>query len=205
MDTVAVVGSEVTGADGGIWCFRLDAAAGRRTTMTQSETPGPVTAIVSHPVRPAVFVTSPAHGGIVLGLRLDGDGAARTIATAAVSGGDPCDAALAPNGKLLAVVTYSGSLSLHRAGGTGSVASAHQTVLYEGSGVDPVRQERAHPHGVIVTHDAVIVSLSSSATWAPTDYGSIASTRSRPVPNTPRAFALGRAAVLGTPCCCRTT
>ncbi|WP_163542351.1 lactonase family protein [Occultella kanbiaonis] len=91
---------------------------------------------------------------------LERSGARYTIATElATQGGEPCHAALLPDGEHLVVVNYHLEGSVLVVALTGSPRIVQRIVFDEpGAGVVPDRQDAPHPHFALVTGEWVVVS-----------------------------------------------
>lgn len=68
-------------------------------------------------------------------------------------GGAICHLALANGGRTLYTVSYLGGVTVHAIDDNGVILPAHQDITYIGSGTNPERQEKSHPHQAVVSPD----------------------------------------------------
>lgn len=83
-------------------------------------------------------------------------------------GGAICHLALSPDGKALYTVSYLGGVTVHLIDDAGVIAPAHQEIAYIGSGANPERQEKSHPHQAVVSPDGkhlFVCDLGSDKVW----------------------------------------
>lgn len=83
-------------------------------------------------------------------------------------GGAICHIAVTLDERTAFVSSYLGGVSVHKIKSTGEVSPAHQVITYEGSGPDPDRQEKSHPHQAIVSTDGrrlFVCDLGADTIW----------------------------------------
>lgn len=79
------------------------------------------------------------------------DGRATPLAAVTTGGGEPCHLAVDPGGRWLVVANYAtSSLAVWLLADDGSLLGDAELITLTGSGVDPDRQEAAHPHQVVL-------------------------------------------------------
>ncbi len=103
------------------------------------------------------FLYAVAEGkpGLLAAFAIGPDGALVPVNTRPSEGSGPCDIALSPEGRLVAVANYGGgSVSVHRVAGDGALG---ETVAFfqhtHAADAHPDRQKRPHAHGVTWTPD----------------------------------------------------
>jgi 6-phosphogluconolactonase len=117
-----------------------------------------LTSLAAHPGLPVVYGTAgTASTGTVLAWGV-GQDEASLLSSIPSAGTEPCHLAVDPHGRWLAVANYSsGSVAVFGLAENGSISDREQLLELTGSGVDPDRQEAAHPHQVVVDGDLAYV------------------------------------------------
>jgi 6-phosphogluconolactonase (cycloisomerase 2 family) len=117
-----------------------------------------LTSLAGHPRLPVVYGTAGTPStGTVLAWTV-GREEASLLSSVAAGGTEPCHLAVDPHGRWLAVANYSsGSVAVWGLADDGSIAGREQLLELTGTGVDPDRQEAAHPHQVVLDGDRAYV------------------------------------------------
>jgi 6-phosphogluconolactonase len=125
---------------------------------TQLATVPALSALAAHPRRPVVYGTSGTRAdGTAHAWRIAGD-TASLLSEVRTGGAEPCHLAVDPDGRWLVVVNYSsGSLAVWGLADDGSLTERQQLLELAGAGVDPERQDAAHPHQVVLDGELAYV------------------------------------------------
>ncbi|GAB3700076.1 lactonase family protein [Mariniluteicoccus flavus] len=119
-----------------------------------------VSALERHPRLPVIYgLGCEAHGGRLHAWSLDG----APLTDVPTGGMEPCSVAVSPDGKVLAVANYGGSVARFDLDERG-VPRNPEVMEMTGSGPDPDRQRGSHPHHVaFVRRDLVLTDLGADA------------------------------------------
>lgn len=119
-----------------------------------------LTAIARHPTLPVVYGTAGTSStGSVLAWAV-GQDEASLLSSVPSAGREPCQLAVEPGGRWLAVANYSsGSVAVFGLADDGSLGGPEQVLELSGSGsgIEPERQDAAHPHQVVLDGDLAYV------------------------------------------------
>jgi 6-phosphogluconolactonase (cycloisomerase 2 family) len=152
MGETLLVASRGTGPEHGLysWVQRDGAWVG-----TQHATVRQLSALARHPTLPVVYGTSGmALEGMIHAWNVSGDVVA--LGEKSSEGAEPCHLVVDPSGRLLIVTNYTSStLGLQRLAADGGFDGAIELLKLSGGGIDPDRQDDAHPHQVLF-HDGVL-------------------------------------------------
>lgn len=109
-----------------------------------------LSALAWHPSRPVVYgVSGIGVEGTVHAWDVSGH-AALPLAERSSGGMDPCHLAVSPDSRVLVVTNYlSGTLAAWRLSADGSLIGEAEILELTGEGVDPDRQDAAHPHQAV--------------------------------------------------------
>jgi len=114
-------------------------------------------ALVRHPSLSMVYGVSGIAEGVLHGWRVEGHGAV-PVGRKPSEGGEPCDIAIDPDGRLLVVSNYpSSALAIQRLTEDGAFDGPVETIPLEGRGPDPDRQDAAHPHQAFFHQGRLVV------------------------------------------------
>lgn len=88
-------------------------------------------------------------GGAVLAYRINKNGSLDLINRQSSNGDGPCHVDVSPDGKFVAVATYSaGTTSLYSVGEDGALSEATSVIVNTGSGPNKARQKNPHAHSI---------------------------------------------------------
>lgn len=143
---------EVGGASQGIQAARRDPVSGRLDPLgTVAQTPAP-SFLVRHPRLPVLYAVNELSDGMVSAWAEGGGGRLTPLGEQSTGGSSPCHLAVTPDGGYLVSANYgSGSLAVHPLDPSGRPGERTDLLVHEWHdrpGVDPQRQEGAHPHMV---------------------------------------------------------
>jgi 6-phosphogluconolactonase len=149
-----LVGTYTNGMSEGVYVYRFDSKTGKLThEHTAKGVSNPSFVIVSANQQYAYAVNehSGEKEGMVSAFRFNpANGQLDFINQQPSGGGDPCYLSLSPNGKHLLVGNYTGgSVSVLPVQADGSLGAPIQTIVHEGSSINPNRQEKAHVHSTV--------------------------------------------------------
>ena len=150
-----LVASRGTGPEHGLYSW---VQRGGEWVGTQHATVRQLSALARHPMLPVVYGTSGmALEGMIHAWRLAGEDVT-LLGEKSSEGAEPCHLVVDPSGKLLIVTNYTTStLGLQRLAADGSFAGDIALLKLNGGGIDPVRQDDAHPHQAFFYEDALFV------------------------------------------------
>ena len=117
-----------------------------------------LTALARHPRLPVVYGTAgtPSTGSVLAWTV--GKGGASLLSSVPAAGTEPCHLAVDPQGRWLAVANYaSGSIGVWGLAHDGSIDRHEQLIELTGTGIDPDRQQAAHPHQVVLDGELAYV------------------------------------------------
>jgi 6-phosphogluconolactonase len=162
----AYIGTYSTHGSEGVYVCDFDPASGdlsaKRVAAPYTTTDGAdfknASFLAFHPTANRLYAVSEigdfrgTNGGGVVGFTIDAaTGALARINDARTGGGAPCHLAIDPTGRGLVAANYGGgSVAVVPMDAiTGELKAGVQVIQHTGSGVDPVRQEAAHPHEAV--------------------------------------------------------
>ena len=99
-----------------------------------------------------LYAVSSDQGGQAVAFRVDA--AALTELNRQAVGAGPCHLALSPDGRALLVANYSGGSTSTLPVAADGALGPGQTVVHQGSGPHPKRQQKAYAHGVLFAPSA---------------------------------------------------
>ncbi len=139
------------GAADGIALVEHDLAGGSlRLVGVVARTGSPSALAVSADGR-TIFAVEEDDPGRVHSLRWRAAGELERVSTRPSGGAHPCHLLVHPSGRHLLTANYSGATAAaHPIGSDGALGEASDLRAFEGRGVDPERQDAAHPHMVAV-------------------------------------------------------
>ncbi|WP_372933723.1 lactonase family protein [Mariniphaga sediminis] len=154
------VGTYTSEGAEGIYLCRFDGTTGEislEKTFKGVEDPSFLTI---SPDRKHLFAVTRASsenekpGGYVNAYRIQPDGELEFINKQISHGAGPCHVDVSPNGKYVAIATYSsGTTSLYGVNEDGSLKPASSTIVNQGSGPDKARQSAPHAHSIRFSRD----------------------------------------------------
>ena len=148
-----LVGTYTGGQSEGIYVYRFNETGELIHEHTAKGVVNPSFVIVSPDQQYAYAVNeqSGANEGMVSAFRFNpANGSMEFINQQPSGGGDPCYLSLSPNGKHLFVGNYTGgSVSVLPVQANGALEAPIQTLVHEGSSINPNRQEKAHVHSTV--------------------------------------------------------
>lgn len=144
-----------SGPEHGLYRFRRrdDAWSGTQLAAAPS-----LTSLARHPTLPVVYGTAGTSSTGSLLAWTVGQEDASLLSSVPSAGTEPCHLAVDPHGRWLAVANYSsGSVAVWALADDGSLGGREQLLELTGAGIDPDRQEAAHPHQVVLDGDLAYV------------------------------------------------
>ena len=152
---IVYVGTYTGKGSDGIYAWRFDAATGQLTQIGLVGATANPSFLAMHPSGKFLYAVNETSKGTVTSFRVDAASAKLTRLNQAPSGGaDPCHLVVDPSGHLLIVANYSsGSVASFVLNADGSLGRTVSFLMHNGSSVNRARQERAHAHDVVLSHD----------------------------------------------------
>jgi 6-phosphogluconolactonase len=149
-----LVGTYTNGMSEGVYVYRFDAKTAKLShEHTAKDVTNPSFVIVSADQQYAYAVNeqSGEKKGMVSAFRFNpANGSMEFINQQPSGGGDPCYLSLSPEGRHLLVGNYTGgSVSVLPVLADGPLKAPIQTIVHEGSSINPDRQEKAHVHSTV--------------------------------------------------------
>lgn len=149
------------GKSKGIYCYKLDLASGKLTSVGVTEGIKNPSFVSIHPSGNYLYAVSEVSdadgkpGGAVSAFALDRKtGALKPLNHQSSEGAGPCHVAVDKTGKVAIVANYgSGSIASLPIKSDGSLEKAATAIQHEGSSVVPSRQAGPHAHSVNVSAD----------------------------------------------------
>lgn len=152
------IGTYTNTGSRGIYVYRFDAATGKATFVSNTDSlvnPSFLTIAPDGRHVYAVTETAAPNGGSVSSFSFDKINGRLTFINKQQSGGDdPCYISIANDEKWLVAANYSGgSLAVFKVNANGSLQPYSQLIQHKGSSINKKRQEKAHVHCTIFTPD----------------------------------------------------
>jgi 6-phosphogluconolactonase len=149
------------GKSKGIYCYKLDLASGKLTSVGVTEGIKNPSFVSIHPSGNYLYAVSEVSdadgkpGGAVSAFALDRKtGALKPLNHQSSEGAGPCHVAVDKTGKVAIVANYgSGSIASLPIKSDGSLEKAATAIQHEGSSVVPARQAGPHAHSINVSAD----------------------------------------------------
>lgn len=154
-DNVVYVGTYTGKGSQGIYAWRFDAATGGLSEIgLVGETANP-SFLALHPNGKYLYAVNETSAGSVTSFSIDPQTAKLAELNHVPSGGaDPCHLVVDLTGHAVIVANYTGgSVSSLPLNSNGTLASAVTFLQHHGSSVNKARQEAAHAHDVVLSHD----------------------------------------------------
>jgi 6-phosphogluconolactonase len=143
--------------------------------------------LAGHPDLPVLYAVNRSPEGGAVSAWTIGPGLPAELSLLSVvdsGGAEPCHVAVSPDGRHLLVANYRGpTVSSYVLADDGSVSEHADVVRHDGHGLDPSRQESAHPHMVVVdpvTRHVLVCDLGADRVVA---YGLDSRGRLTPLPD----------------------
>lgn len=111
--------------------------------------------MIAHPSQPVIY-TVEAKERRVSAYRVLTGGNLELLNQVDAGGAVPCHLAIDSNGQYLVVANYNGGVALFELDPTGRISEVKDHHLLEGRGPDK-RQEKSHPHGVVLSPDEEVL------------------------------------------------
>ncbi|HEY2415327.1 MAG TPA: lactonase family protein [Pirellulaceae bacterium] len=149
------------GKSKGIYCYKLDLASGKLTSVGVTEGIKNPSFVAIHPSGNYLYAVSEVSdadgkpGGAVSAFTLDRKtGTLKPLNHQSSEGAGPCHVSVDKTGKVTLVANYaSGSIASLPINEDGSLKKAATAVQHEGSGAVPIRQAGPHAHSMNVSPD----------------------------------------------------
>jgi 6-phosphogluconolactonase len=149
------------GKSKGIYCYKLDLATGKLTSVGVTEGIKNPSFVAIHPSGNYLYAVSEVNdadgkpGGAVSAFTLDRKtGALKSLNHQSSEGAGPCHVSVDKTGKVALVANYaSGSIASLPIDEDGSLKKAATAIQHEGSGVNQARQAGPHAHSMNVSPD----------------------------------------------------
>lgn len=149
------------GKSKGIYCYKLDLASGKLSSVGVTEGIKNPSFVAIHPSGNYLYAVSEVSdadgkpGGAVTAFALDRKtGALKSLNHQSSEGAGPCHVAVDKSGQAALVANYgSGSIASLPIQKDGSLAKAATAIQHEGSSVNPSRQAGPHAHSINVSPD----------------------------------------------------
>ncbi|HTP89539.1 MAG TPA: lactonase family protein [Bryobacteraceae bacterium] len=154
-DTLVYLGTYTDKGSQGIYSFRFDPATGQMTDpVLAAETPAP-SFLAIDPTKKFLYAVNETGDGSVTSFAISPATGRLTQLNQVPSGGkDPCHLVVDPTGYTLIVANYTGgSVSSFPLKADGQLGQAVTFIQHHGSSVNKSRQEAAHAHEVVLSHD----------------------------------------------------
>lgn len=116
-----------------------------------------------HPALPVLYSLDAAKQ-LVSAYRIGGDGALTPLNSVASRGAVPCHLAIDRAGRFLVVANYNGGVASFGLEGDGRLHEAASLFEPTGSGADPKRQQKPHPHGVALSEKGDLAYIADLGT-----------------------------------------
>lgn len=153
-----LIGTYTGGESRGIYAVRLDPTSGRMQSIGLAAEVANPSFLAVHPTRDVVYAVSELstpdgdEGGRLFAYNLDrASGRLELLGDLPTGGGSPCHLSLDRQGRHLFVSNYSGgSVAVFALREDGSLDRMTQLCHHSGSGPNPARQEKPHPHSIWV-------------------------------------------------------
>jgi 6-phosphogluconolactonase len=150
-----------SGKSKGIYCYKLDLASGKLTSVGVTEGIKNPSFLAIHPSGKYLYAVSEVNdangkpGGAVSAFSLDRKtGALKPLNHQSSEGAGPCHVSVDKTGKVALVANYgSGSIASLPVKSDGSLEKAASAIQHEGSSVNPSRQAGPHAHSINVSLD----------------------------------------------------
>src|SRR6187455_738418 len=150
-----------TGKSKGIYCYKLDLATGKLTSIAVTEGIKNPSFVAIHPSGNYLYAVSEVNdadgkpGGAVSAFSLDRkSGELKALNHQPSEGAGPCYVATDKTGKVALTANYgSGSIASLPIKSDGSLEKAATAIQHEGSSVNKARQEGPHAHSINVSPD----------------------------------------------------
>ena len=139
---------------GGLYRFRVTDG---RWSGGQSATVADMAALAKHPSLPVVYGVSATGAGTVHAWDVSGNDA-RLLTETSTLGVEPCHLAVGPDARILVVANYeTGTLAVWPLTSDGALDGDAELIGLAGSSIETDRQDRAHPHQIVFTHETMLV------------------------------------------------
>lgn len=161
-DRLVCIGSYTHAAGGhgeGITAWHADGTTGALTRAGSLALPAP-SWLQWHPALPILYATSELESGAVTAVAVTAGGRMNVLNSYPSHGASPCHLAVTPDGRHLLAANYgSGTVTTFGLADDGRIAGLTDLIRHHGSGPDPVRQDAAHPHMIVLADSGRLVSV----------------------------------------------
>ena len=153
MDYTAFVGTYTKRASDGVYTCEITVDESVQLTCTHltphQENP---TFLAIHPEEPYLYAVHEIDDGAVTAYQIESDGSLVKQNRHLTGAAGPCYCSVHPSGEYLFVAHYpGGAVSMLPLQEPGTVCPPSEVVVHEGSGPNPERQTKPHPHSAVVS------------------------------------------------------
>jgi 6-phosphogluconolactonase len=131
----------------GIYTGLIDSDTGRLGPVTLAVQANSPSYLALAPDASHLYAVTSDEGGSVAAFGIGKDGALSALNRVSSGGAGPCDLSVDPSGKNVLAANYNGGdIACVRINGDGSLGALSSTIAFQGSGPDPVRQQKPFAH-----------------------------------------------------------